>query len=69
VAVASELPTQNAEGSQVARSAVLHIAEGHILIDSVHRTFPLYLFCFQFLKWRHKSPAAHADALQYNFTL
>lgn len=59
--------TETAEGSQVARSAVLHISEGHILIDSAHRTYPLYLFCFRFLyhprvcTWRHKSSAARAD--------
>jgi len=41
--------TETAEGSQVVRSAVLHISEGHILIQSVHRTYPLYLFCLQFL--------------------
>ena len=59
--------TETAEGSQVARNALLHISECHILIESVHKTYPLYLFCFQFLyhprvcTWRHKSPAAHAD--------
>lgn len=59
--------TETAEGSQVARSAVLHISEGHILIVSVHRTYPLYSFCFQFhchprvCTWHHKSPAAHVE--------
>jgi hypothetical protein len=38
--------TETAERRQVARSAVLHISEGHILIEFVHRTYPLYLFFF-----------------------
>jgi hypothetical protein len=59
--------TETAEGRQTARGALLHISECHILIESVHKTSPLYLFCFQFLyhprvcTWRQKSPAARAD--------